>query len=92
MHITDWVKVQSEDHYIPTVMRWIEDKKKNKLCEMLGDLSTTSEGKSYLAKWKGFCLQRGMLYLHTKLRGDAENVDMFVVPKEHQVCALNGCH
>ena len=33
-----------------------------------------------------------MLYLHTKLRGDTEDIDVFVVPKEHQIHALNGCH
>ena len=27
MHITDWVKVQSKDQYIPIVMRWIGGKK-----------------------------------------------------------------
>ena len=64
----------------------------NKLHKMLGDLSTTSEGKSYLAKWKGFHLSREILYLHTKLRGDTEDTDVFVVPKEHWVCALNRCH
>ena len=47
MHITDWVKVQSKDQYILIVMRWIEEKKMNNLHEMLGDLSTTSEGRSY---------------------------------------------
>ena len=92
MHVTHWVKVQSKDHYIPIVMRLIEDKKKNKLCEMLGDLSTTSEGKSYLAKWKGFCLQKRMLYLCTKLRGDTEDINVFVVPIEHWICTLNRCH
>ena len=59
---------------------------------MLGDLSTTSEGKSYLAKWKRFHLQRGMLYLRTKLRGDTEDINVFVVPKEHWAHALNGYH
>ena len=57
---------------------------------MLGDLSTTS--RSYLAKWKGFCLWRGTLYLCTKLKGDTEDINVFVVPKEHWVCTLNGCH
>ena len=28
MHITDWVKVQSKDKYIPIVVRWIEDKRR----------------------------------------------------------------
>ena len=92
MHITDWVKVQSKDQYIPIVMRWIGEKKMNKLHEMLGDLSTTSKGRSYLAKWKGFHLRRGILYLCTKLRWDTEDIDVFVVPKEHWVHALNGCH
>ena len=31
IHITNWVKVQSEDQYMPIVMRWNEDKKMNKL-------------------------------------------------------------
>ena len=92
MHITDWVKVQSEDHCIPIVMRCSEDKKKKKLHGILGDLSTTSEGKFYLSKQKGLCVQRGMLYLCTKLRGDTEDINVFVVPKEHQIHALNGCH
>ena len=92
MHVTDWVKVQSEDQYIPIVVRWIGEKMMKKLHVILGDLSTTSKGRSYLAKWKGFHLQRGILYLCTKLRGDTEVVNVFVVPKEHWVHALNRCH
>ena len=92
MHITDWAKVQSQDQYILIVMKWIDGKKKDRLHELLGDLATTSEGRSYLVKRKGFWLWRGMLYLCTKQRGDTEDINVFVVPKEHWVCALNGCH
>ena len=92
MHITDWAKVQFQDQYIPIVMRWIERKKNNRLHELLEDLATTSEGRSYLAKRKGFQLWRRMLYLCTKLRRDTEDINVIVVPKEHWVHALNGCH
>ena len=92
MQLNDWVKVQSQDQYIPIVMKWINGKKKERLHKFLGDLATTSEGRSYLVKRKGFWLWRRMLYLCTKPRGDMEDVNVFVVPKEHWVCALNGCH
>ena len=36
MHITDWVKVQSEDQYILIVMRWIEDKKRTSSVKCYG--------------------------------------------------------
>ena len=82
MHITDWAKVQSQDQYIPIVMKRIDGKKKDRLCKLLGDLATTSEGRSYLAKRKGFQLWRRMLYLCTKPRGDMEDIDVFVVLKD----------
>ena len=62
-------------------MRWIEDKKKNKLHEMLGDLCTTAKGKSYLAKWKGFHVWGECYISKLNCEGIQEDIYVFVVPQ-----------
>ena len=69
MHITYWAKVQSQDQYILIVTKWIDGKKKERLCKLLGDLATTSEGRSSLAKGKGLVTEKDVMSPYKTQRG-----------------------
>ena len=50
----------------------------------LRDLASTSEGLGFISRQKSLVLVNGKLYLKCKLKGEAETIIVFIVPKAHR--------
>ena len=91
MHVTDWTKAQREDLILGAVLDWLEAQKID-LKVLLAEHTSSKEGWLILKKWQNFMIHQEALYLHSMPTGDTEDLLLFVVPKAHQVAALNSCH
>ena len=92
LHVTDWVTAQQEDLILKAMIEWISEQKLQDLKYLLGGDTDTEEGKTVLQGRKKLTLYQGALYHHHIPAGEFEEVLQFVVPKAHQVTAMNGCH
>ena len=92
LHVTDWVTAQQEDPLLKAAIKWISGQKAQDLKHLLEDDANTEEGKTILWKWKKLLLYQGALYYCHIPAGKLEEVLWFIVPKAHQVAAMNGCH
>ena len=90
----DWVKVQSRDPVIPTIIDWIKWPKgdKRKLAEYLAGVASGYEKCFYVARQKEFIIQENLLYLQATPTNSHDSTPVFVVPASDQQAAINGCH
>ena len=91
LHVTDWVTTQQEDPIFKIVIEWISGWKVQDLKHLLGDDTNSKEGKTILWEQNSLMLYQGTLYHCFTPTGELEEVLWFVVPKAHQVAAMNGC-
>ena len=66
--------------------------KEKSLKHHLGDLASTSEGLGFISRQKSIVLINGKLYSKCKLKGEAETIVVFIIPKAHRRKAISGCH
>ena len=92
MHMTDWAEVQREDPILSAVLNWLEAHKKTELKTLLAEHASDEEGQLILQNQQNFTIHQKALYLHSMLKGENEDLLLFVVPKVHWVTALNACH
>ena len=92
MHMTDWAEAQIEDPILSTVLDWLKAQKKADLKTLLGEHVSGEEGQLILWNLQNFTIHQKALYLCSMPKGENEDLLLFVVPKTHQVTALNGCH
>ena len=74
------------------VLQWLESKKKTDLRTLLGEGVSSEEGQMIWRNQQNFTTIWGALYLHSTLKGENEDLLLFVVPKTHQTATVNGCH
>ena len=92
MHVTDWATTQKEDPELDAVLHWLEAKKKTDLRTLLGEHASSEEGQIICRNYQNSKVLQEALYLWSMPKGENEDLLLFVVPKEHQIAALNGCH
>ena len=92
MRVTDWATAQKEDPELDAVLQWLESKKKIDLRTLLGEYASSEEGQIIWRNCQNFTVLQDILYLHSMLKGENEDLLLFVVPKTHRTAALNGCH
>ena len=92
MHVTDWAMVQKEDPELDAVLQWLDSRKRADLRTLLGECIMSEEGQMVWRNHQNFISLQGTLYLCSTLKGEDEDLLLFVVPKVHQTAALNGCH
>ena len=92
MHVTNWAAAQREDPVLDAVLHWLEAKKKTDLRTLLGEHSSSEEGKMVWKNCQNFMILQNTLYLCSTPKGENEDLLLFVVLKAHQSAALNGCH
>ena len=92
MHVTDWAEAQREDSVLSTVLNWLEAQKKTDLKTLLRKHASSEEGRLILQNHQNFMIHQKALYLCSMPKDEKEDLLLFVVPKAHQVTALNGCH
>ena len=59
---------------------------------LLAEHASSEEGNLILCNQQNFAIHQGALYLCLMPKGEIEDLLLFVVPNEHHVAALNGCH
>ena len=92
MHVTDWAAAQKEDLVLNAVLNWLGAQKKTDLRALLGEHASSKEGWMVWGNHQNFTTLQNALYLHSMLKGENEDLLLFMVPKVHQIAALNGCH
>ena len=92
MHVTNWVAAQKEDPELETALQGLGSKKKADLRTLLGECITCEEGQMVWRNCQNLTSLQGTLYLCSTLKGENEDLLLFVVPKVHWTATLNGCH
>ena len=92
MHVTDWAKTQREDPVLNAVLDWLEVWKKTDLKTLLGEHASSEGGWLVWRNHQNFKIHQKTHYLCTTPKGKSEDLLLFVVPREHWVTALSGCH
>ena len=90
MHVTNWATAQREDPELDAVLHWLEARKKTDLRTLLGEHASSEEGQIVWRNCQNFMVLQDALYLHSMLKGETEDLLLFMVPKTHQTAALNG--
>ena len=62
------------------------------LKQYLGCHTETEEGHALFCMWNRLVLNKGLMYVGTMLKGEAEGILAFMVPSEQCQVALNGIH
>ena len=91
MHVTNWATAQKEDPELDAVLQWLESKKTD-LRTLLGEHTSSEEGKIIWRNCQNFTVLQDTLYLCSTPKGENEDLLLFMVPKMHQTATFNGCH
>ena len=99
MHIVDWGEAQEADTVLATCRKWLHThkdplfpKRDTLLKRYLGDNMDTEEGHTLFCACHSLVLSKGLLYVSTMPKGEAEVNLAFVVPIGQCRSALNGVH
>ena len=92
MHVTNWATAQKEDPVLGAVLNWLEAQKKTNLRTFLGEHVSSEEVSMVWRSHQNFTILQNALYLCSTPKGENEDLLLFMVPKAHQIAALNGCH
>ena len=71
---------------------WLGSRKKANLRTLLGECITSEEGQMVWRNHQNFTSLQGTLYLCSTLKGENEDLLLFIVPKVHRTATLNRCH
>ena len=83
---------QKEYPELDAVLHWLEAKKKADLRTLLEEHASSEEGQIVWRNCQNFTVLQDALYLHSKPKGENEDLLLFMVPKAHWTATLNGCH
>ena len=92
MHVTDWATAQRQDPEYDAVLNWLEVQKRTDLRTLLGEHASSEDGQIVWQNCQNFMTLQDDLYLHSTSKRENEDLLLFVVPKAHQITAVNGCH
>ena len=92
IHVTDWAEAQWENPVLGAVLNWLEAQKKTDLKTFLEEHTSSEEGWLILQNWQNFTIHQKALYLPSAPKGENKDLLLIVVPKAHQVTALNRCY
>ena len=90
--VMDWVTAQREDPVLQITLDWITDQNKENLMQLLSEHAGSEEGCMIFHTWHKLTIHQGALYQWHMSMGEIEEILQFVIPKVHQIAALNGCH
>ena len=99
MHIVDLGEAQEADPMLTTCRGWLHNHKDTSfpkrdvlLKTYLGDNADTEEGHVLFHMHKSLVMSKGLLYVSTMPKGEAEGILAFLVPTGQCHAALNGVH
>ena len=99
MHVVDWGEAEEADPMLAACRRWLCTRKDTPflkrdvlLRKYLGDNVGTKEGHALFHVHNGLVMSKGLLYVSTMPRGEAEGILAFLVPTSQCCTALNGVH
>ena len=92
MHMIDWATVQKEDPVLHAMLNWLGTQKKTNLRTLLQEHASSKEGQMVWRNHQNFMTLQNSLYLCSMPKGENEDLLLFMVPKAHQIAALNRCH
>ena len=99
MHVVDWGEAQEADAVLAACRRWLHTckdtpfpRRDTLLKKYLGDNMDTEEGHTLFHMCNSLVLSKGLLYVSTTPKGEAEEILAFVVPTGQHRTALNGVH
>ena len=97
MHVVDWGEAQEADAVLATCRKWLHTHKDSPfpkrdmlLKKYLADNVGTEEGCAFFHMCQSLVLSKGLLYVSTVPKGEAEGILAFVVPTGQCHAALNG--
>ena len=98
MHIVDWAEAQEVDATLATCHKWLRIRKDTPLPKQdtflkkcLGMEAKTEQGKMLFRIHNSLVLNKGLMYVSTTPKGEAEDVLAFVPVGQHRTM-LNGVH
>ena len=99
MHIVDWIEAQEVDPMLATCRRWLctcRDtpflKRDTLLRKYLGDNTNMEEGCAIFCVHNGLVMSKGLLYISTMLKGEAEGILAFLVLiDQHHMALISPC-
>ena len=99
MHVEDWGEAQEMDAVLAACRWWLKThkdtplpKRDGLLKQYLGCHAETEEGHALFRVWNSLVLNKGLMYVGTIPKGEAEGILAFVVPGKQCRVALNGVH
>ena len=99
MHVMDWGEAQEVDAVLATCRGWLGTwkdtsfpKRDALLKKYLGDNTDTEEGRALFHMCNSLVWSKGLLYVNTTPKGEAEGILAFLVPTSQCIAALNGVH
>ena len=99
MYIVDWGEAQEVDPILATCRRWLcthrntpFPKKDALLRKYLGNNVNTKEGHALFCVYNGLIMSKGLLFVSTTPKGEAEGILAFLVPTDQCHVALNRVH
>ena len=99
MHLVDWGEAQEADAALAACHQCLKTckdtplpKRDALLKQYLGCHMETEEGCALFCVWNSLVLNKGLMYVSTMPKGEAEGILAFVVPGKQCQVALNGIH
>ena len=99
MHVMDWGEAQDVDAVLATCRGWLHTQKDTPfpksdalLKKYLGDNADTEEACALFHMHNSLVPSKGLLYVNTMPKGEAEGILAFQVPSGQCCTALNGVH
>ena len=99
MHIVDWEQAQEVDVALAGYRKWLclrkgmpPPRRDTLLKECLGAEAETEQGKMFFRICNSLILNKGLMYINTTPKGEAEGVLAFIIPVTQRSMALNRVH
>ena len=99
MHIVDWGEAQEVNPMLASCKRWLHThkdtpftKQDGLLREYLGDNTNTEKRHALFCMHNSLIMSKGLLYVSTTPKEEAEEVLAFLVLTDQHCIALNGVH
>ena len=99
MHIVDWGETQEADAVLATCQTWLRahrdtpSQKKDALWKKyFSSQADMEEGCTLFHMCNSLVLSKGLLYISTMPKGEADGVLAFLIPTSQRTAALNGVH
>ena len=83
MYVTNWAAAQKVDPVLNAMLKWLGAQKKIDLRTLLGEHASSEEGQVVWRNCQNFTTLQNALYLCSTLKGENEDLLLFMVPKVH---------